>query len=200
MTTLDVDKRNKPVARCSVIGALSLILMGGDAALAQNIVVDSLSPGATVRVWTTADSLLKQTGQFASWRGDSLQLRFPENRLRRSAVIPAHELKRVEARRRTGRQWLLGTLVGGGVGLASGLLIGERLCSDPDSGPCETKEQVFFGLLVAGMGSALGAPVGWAIPDRDWVEVSLEPGGTSAYPEGRRWRAVLLRLRIALPH
>jgi hypothetical protein len=131
-----------------------------------------------VRVTTRSAPGLESVGALDSWDGTSLELSGSDFELR---TIPLSDLATLEISRGKKGHWVLGTLVGTGIGIAAGLIIAQNSTADVDpdnwfSGMAEPAEDAGIVFLSTLSGMVLGAAVGAMIKTEKWEDVPLPDG------------------------
>lgn len=130
------------------------------------------------RIRVVADGLGdgREEFQLLRLRTDSLVLVGPGGGGVRTLALA--DVRRLEVRRETGGSHLLeGVIVGTGVGV-----LGYLAAVGANDGPVENPEAHAAVTILPGV--ALGAVVGSAIPDREWVAVEIGPPAGTSSPAG----------------
>ena len=152
----------------SVLVALALTWGSSSHLQGQQLLV----PGSTVRL-TVSDSVRPFTGVLLFVTDDALALTLPNGQV---LGIDPRSVTDAEVQV-TRRRSLRGMLIGGGIGLASGLLV--VAASDDDCGnDLSSLCDLSMGAVVAG-GAAVGALVGNLIASTRWVPAVMPGGGRS---------------------
>lgn len=166
----------------AAIGAVSLLAPSASAAHGQAVV----RPGSTVRLALTGQDQ-SITGVLSGLTDDAWTIVLPDGRAQRisPASVSATEVQV------TRRHTLRGALIGGGVGLASGLILvltDDDKCDRDATGICDvivgTTENVALVWGTVG-GAALGALVGTLVTSKRWVP-GVVPGAAGG-PIALRW-------------
>lgn len=152
----------------TVLVALALVWGGPSPLEGQEL----LTPGSTVRL-TVADSVRPFTGVLLFVTDDAMGLSLPDGQMLGIDPRSVTEAEVQVTRQRSP----LGILIGGGIGLATGLLVvaasGDE-CGNDLSSLCDLSA----GAVLVG-GTAVGALVGNLIASTRWVPAVVPGGGRS---------------------
>ena len=156
------------------------ILSLSPAGLAGQTATSPIPADSRIRVTTHAGPGLEYVGSLDAWRGDSLEM--SGSGLNHQA-IPLSDLAKLEISRGRKGHWLVGALIGTGVGLGAGLLAtsannaDDPASNDPISGAAGAiAEQTFdVGIVFVSTlaGAGIGALVGALIKTEKWEEVPI---------------------------
>ena len=145
-----------------------------------------LGPGVHVRVQVAGGP--RMTGTFVRWAGDSLELALddPPNRVRIAAAM----VKRVDISRGRGTGAGRGALIGGALGIASGVILA---LTAPEGDLSQSQLLVYGGASFGVLGGVLGFFFGSFTTIERWDRGTLPPVGARSNHTARGWGVGITR-------